>query len=777
MSNFDQEPAQIQQGSKASSVTQSSQENYHVKKGSYWSTRRFFSAFLCALLAGAFALLLAADHYGVFSNPDMSYNDLKYDVQVLSNGDLRVKQRVDVNLRARENDSGDSKTWRRLYQRYEIHPSNLNGISDISVRDVNQSKDYQRITSISPSAAREMTDWDYRRANHWYAAVVTGHDSPQEQSDGYADYQYHPNSTETITNGSGKDNCADGSTSCTVEIGWNIPEVVEADSRTFEITMTFHGVSTAYNDATRFQWEPISPYNAIPIRHISGVIHLPENANRENTKAWLHFTGDSENRRDEDGTLYFLASNVKPAQYLDVVVLMDKNLTRQVERVRKNDIVSETEQRESDQENNWRATVRKRAIKKRVIVIAMLLLTLVVVIMMLKNAFSSYGKSQYNGDILYWRDVPQVTPAAAAAVSTVLFGDSKRSLSRQISASMLSLVNKKVIAIYPGSDSNYASLDPAHLDGNILGQILSEPSHEIKRYSKTSTIVMLPKTQEHERLLNLEKSEKSVLQMLSTVSDEVGSPIFDIDTMNRVLKKHRSADTLINDFENAVAFESGALLDSRSNYGIGVGGLVILVAIIIGSFANSNGLLVTGLLVMFVLVFFAVFYMVYKPTTTLTLPGQQSAGQIIGLKNYLTDFSSFSDKGVSDLTMWGFYLVYATAIGISKKAMEQLAQVCPQVTDSSWLDLNTDFPLIYMAYRPYGMIGGWQNQGVEGFDGIGQKLPLNFSDIGSQIAADFSGNGSFLGGSSDSGGSSGSFSDGGFGGFSGGSGGGSFGGD
>ena len=39
-------------------------------------------------------------------------------------------------------------------------------------------------------------------------------------------------------------------------------------------------------------------------------------------------------------------------------------------------------------------------------------------------------------------------------------------------------------------------------------------------------------------------------------------------------------------------------------------------------------------------------------------------GNVAGLKRYLTDFSDFTDRGVLDMTLWGRYMVYATAFGI-----------------------------------------------------------------------------------------------------------------
>lgn len=39
---------------------------------------------------------------------------------------------------------------------------------------------------------------------------------------------------------------------------------------------------------------------------------------------------------------------------------------------------------------------------------------------------------------------------------------------------------------------------------------------------------------------------------------------------------------------------------------------------------------------------------------------------------YMEDFSAFGDRGVFDTVLWGRYMVYAAAFGISDKLMEQM---------------------------------------------------------------------------------------------------------
>ncbi len=61
----------------------------------------------------------------------------------------------------------------------------------------------------------------------------------------------------------------------------------------------------------------------------------------------------------------------------------------------------------------------------------------------------------------------------------------------------------------------------------------------------------------------------------------------------------------------------------------------------------------------------------------LTESGQTYAGECLGLKRYMEDFSNFSDRGALDLVLWNWYMVYAAAFGISDK-VEGIRQGVPR---------------------------------------------------------------------------------------------------
>ncbi|WEV46438.1 DUF2207 domain-containing protein [Bifidobacterium sp. ESL0690] len=57
----------------------------------------------------------------------------------------------------------------------------------------------------------------------------------------------------------------------------------------------------------------------------------------------------------------------------------------------------------------------------------------------------------------------------------------------------------------------------------------------------------------------------------------------------------------------------------------------------------------------------------------LTAEGKRAVIQLLGLKKYLRDFSDFKSRGADAVEVWGQYLVYATALGLSRQTCRQLS--------------------------------------------------------------------------------------------------------
>ncbi|MFT8592585.1 MAG: DUF2207 domain-containing protein [Bifidobacterium sp.] len=729
-----------------------------------WNVRRFILCLGAAIIIAAVAVaLLLGIGVSSLNEAPLSYNSLDYKTQVLKNGDLKIEQRVSMKLNEREDDDGDTRPWRQMYQQYTINPKNLTSISDVSVRNVTDGTTYKQTKPIPPDDVSSTSNWDSTEANHWYIANVSDSDNPT---------QYDASS-------------ADKDSKYPVEIGWNIPETDSAKAMVFDITMTFHGVSTAHPDVTNFQWEPFGDANQIPIGTVNATVSFPEGVSSKNSWAWLHYAGQSETSRKSDGTLQFTAQDVSAGEHLDLVAMFDSSASSGVARTSSSNAKHSIIDDETQQETKARDAARSKA---RLTIIAWIIGGIVAIILSIfavRAAFKTYGASRYHGDVEYWREPPNMSPASAAGMHDIVLRKTSDKASRQMAASVLSLASKHAISIYPGSVAAYGTIDLTQADSVQISSAVSSGDKRLQKdLASTSTIVIHPVCSHDRDSLKLSSSEDAALHLLECAAQRLDSPVFDLKQMQRSFKKWESGYTEQAKFTNAVSGEFallGATQTRSSSIGLGILGIVVaLVGTLAAGMTLGGGTFVIASLCGFLLLVCSIFAVMYGKVTVLNDTGQEYAGQIQGLQRYLLDFSSFEDRGVDDLALWDRYLVYAAAFGISNEALQQLARANPKLSDPQWLDSNASGSMLYWSFRPwtfmtYGYMAGSFGEAAPGMP-AGADFNPGIGDIGSQLTSSFSSISSTIHAAAPSSSSGGGFSGGGFAGGGGGSGGGSFGG-
>lgn len=697
---------------------------------------------------------------------DLSYKTLDYDVQVQSNGDLKVTQHIDMKLADRSDDDGDHP-WKQLYQQYMLKESDLTNITDISVRNVTTGETYQQGDIAIPSSY-STGEWNQEHAKQWYIADVSQGDSNPQPFD------------------PAKDGLVAGNTddrSKKIEIGWNIPVTTSASSMKFDITMTMQGVTTAYQDVATFQWEPFGANNQIPIGKVTGTITFPNDITADNSWAWLHTERTSTTERGDKGSLQFTVHDVRAGDYVDVVAMFDVDATSGVARTRDTTIKNGIMKSEARQERQWHDQQRKKARIRLITWIAIAVIGLVLCVIAVALALRSFNRSQYHGDIEYWRDEPEMSPASAAELLHMVADKHSKTLSsRKMSASVLSLASRGAIAIYPGVAAMYQGIDMSQANNADIARLIANDPARTRDVGKTSTVVILPVVFDNVQSLRLCPSEQAALDLLVTASERIGSPVFDLDQMNENFSDWENGYKLQEKFTNTCDNEF-AMLGATSICGGGAfaaGICAVMLAFLSMLYFGAIGNLALLAVISVPMMFASVFALSYLKLKGLTDNGQYLAGQVLGLKHYMEDFSEFKDRGVADMTLWGRYMVYATAFGISEKAMKQMLKAYPQLADPNWLDANASDSLLYWSYRSWYFNHRYAGPASAETNSMDfSQFSANFGDIGAQLESGFADIQSTISAASPSGsfnGSGGSFSGGGFGGSSGGSGGGSFGG-
>ena len=712
-------------------------------------------------VVAAILLAIALDDGGA----DLSYKTLDYDVQVQSNGDLKITQHIDMKLADRSDDDGDHP-WKQLYQQYTLKESNLANITDISVRNATTGETYQQGDIAIPSSY-STDEWNREHAGQWYIADVSQGGS-------------NPQPFDPAKDGLVSDNTDDRSKK--IEIGWNIPATTSASSLKFDVTMTMQGVTTAYQDVATFQWEPLGVSNQIPIGKVTGTVTFPDGITADNSWAWLHTERTSTTERGDKGSLQFTVHDVRAGDYVDVVAMFDVGATSGVARTRDTTIKNGIMEREAQQEQQWRDQQRTKARIRLITWIAIAVAGLILCVIAVVLALRSFDRSQYHGDIEYWRDEPEMSPASAAELLYIVDNKHSKTLSsRKMSASVLSLASRGAIAIYPGPAAMYRGIDMSRSRNPDIAQLISNDPARARDAGKTSTIVILPVVFDNPQSLALSQSERTALDLLVKASERIGSPVFDLKQMDKNFSDWSKGYKYQEKFTNACSSEF-SMLGATSACGGGAFAAGICAAIL--AFLSIVYFGVIGNLALVVLIsvpmmFASVFALSYLKLKGLNDNGQRLAGQVVGLKRYMEDFSDFRDRGVADLTLWGRYMVYATAFGISEKAMKQLLKAYPQLADPNWLDANASDSLLYWSYRSWYFNHHYAGPASFDTNSMDFSPSANFGDIGAQLESGFADIQSTIAAASPSSsysGSGGSFSGGGFGGSSGGSGGGSFGG-
>ena len=109
----------------------------------------------------------------------------------------------------------------------------------------------------------------------------------------------------------------------------------------------------------------------------------------------------------------------------------------------------------------------------------------------------------------------------------------------------------------------------------------------------------------------------------------------------------------------------------------------------------------------------------------------------MAMKKFIVDFSTFNDKGLPELSLWGKYLVYATILGCADKLRETMRVKFQNMSS----DLTSDY--YYYNYYFYDDIGSGISNSVR------DAITTSHSTI---MAASYSSGSGFGGGSSGGGG-------------------------
>lgn len=266
----------------------------------------------------------------------------------------------------------------------------------------------------------------------------------------------------------------------TVELGWNIPSTKSAKNMRFRVKMTWKNVATTYNDMLGFQYEPVGSTNTTPIRKLTGTIKVPAgfSKNDGSLKAWMHYEGNGKVSLDKN-IISFSADNVPAGAYVDLIVAGKTPVATSSRHVDE-DGFDKLVNAENQMESEWIQKTRVKSIAKIVITIVIAIVivgaTVFLIVKCVQVTIVAKRGMTYNGQVEYWREAPDISPSGAAMMyeaTSWSLGSTQPTEEDVVSATMMSLVVKGYISVYPGTASWYEGIDPSNAADESLARMIS----------------------------------------------------------------------------------------------------------------------------------------------------------------------------------------------------------------------------------------------------------------------------------------------------------------
>lgn len=478
----------------------------------------------------------------------------------------------------------------------------------------------------------------------------------------------------------------------TFEIAWNVGLDDSSDTRTYKIYYTVENAVKVYSDCAEFYWQFIGNDNTMTGNNITGTITLPSGiTDIERLHIWGHgdFSGNTE--RTSTNTLKFNMNHLYSNSMIEIRVVVEDNIFETCSNIYYQDKLSSI----LEEEATWAEQANaQKAMYKKIVICTVIIIAVIFIIYLRKIIkYSQAGKelkmnSYPKNELQYFRDIPNegnATPARAAFMyyfNTVSSGFENHT-SNIFSATLLQLTLKKKISLEPIDKNNVRIYI---LDGNAD---------------------------------SLTREERLIYNLLVDNMDRETNSV-DTKTLEKYAKNHYDEfyDLMKDVCKAAEEYEEnrGAIDKERkkasrkwSRKGI----LYVLASFFLGFMLSPLILVSFPILIEFIICAVKCFSNA-KKINALSPVAYEEMNQWKALKNYMSDFSLLKEKEVPDLILWEKYLVYATVFGISKKVLDQLVEVYPQMTSEEYYRTG-HYTYLYMASN-------------SGFDSL-SNLDKSFSDI------------------------------------------------
>lgn len=427
----------------------------------------------------------------------------------------------------------------------------------------------------------------------------------------------------------------------------------------FTISYKVKDKVTLYGDCADVQLELLDRSLGIDVDTIKGQVYYPSVVVRTGViSAWeKHSDINSELTKKDTEKISFVANEIDESG-VRVRVLLPISLFGEVKNISK-DMMQDTI---ISQENN---DVLGSSAKNTILNLVFSLIVGFTLIIMIQNTFKYIKQSgkvfntQPTKKIKYSRELPfdNITPGQAAFIK-----DSGRAKMGDVfAATILGLQMKGAIDIvYTGEKNKLGNTFIKILDIKPELTVEEEPVFDflvdcMEKFQKSDLMISLNMLQKY-----VSDSSEGVSKLKSNMQNAIKKSIASYDSQ---------ADKIINKRLKGIII-----------YFV----IIALMLIIPTKLFDVAALRLWTILVAIVNIIFCV-----SIVTKLSIFDQEGIDhreKLRALENYMLEFSNFKQKGVPEISIWEYYIIFAISFGISKKVLEQINSCYPNIEDTAFMN-------------------------------------------------------------------------------------------
>lgn len=588
-----------------------------------------------AILAIALAvLLLFAGTFSVgyfqlgFTIDEKVYaENVHVNATLLENGDIHIEETITFRYKNRLFD------WWNFYRTFNW--DEIENITDISVYDHDYQEEYSYVNTYVPTSyPQEDTPVNtcYLVEGAPYIVRLRSNDRPEEQIQRML-----------------KELEEDGD-ELYWEIGFNFP-AIEKGTRTFTLSYTLCGVQQIekYADADVLYFKFVQE-DTYPIKNFSMDLHFPNSGTADDLTAWLHCKAPGTLTIQDDETISIVADHIAGDEYLEVRLLMPPASLQSAPRQHISPIRADIIQQEDTEAAAWLDTQRYQLFLVTLSLVCGLLIIVAACgfVLLQKHLDSKTIPNAENAE--YKRQIPYaVSPAVAGYFPGYVGNRTKEdALQNMVAASTLNLAQK----------------------GWLLLTQEAKAGKSVKQLHIKPTEGQVPMSGEEEVLYRLYQK----------VAKASGGRFTKLQYASYVKKEYRSVKAAMQNY-----FATAKRSFHRQGWAIRLGFftsfcgwlclafLALAVALILWFSFFGRSVLITGLFVGAVPLCYGAF-----SRTRLTRKGRVAYTRWMGLRRYLKEATLIDERDPQEVSLWGDYLVYGTALGAGNNVSVQLAHLTPK---------------------------------------------------------------------------------------------------